>query len=160
MSENEQQERPFEGFGDSSGYEGPLQDGRVYPATLTDMSERFIEKGQWPGWKVIWNFAIEGRTHTEPIEAMTSAATGDQSTARPWLIALVGRQRFDERREKPIKKSELVGRECSLLVQFNEGGWPRVSAVMPRQDSTEAAHEPPPPPPPASKAEDFDDLPF
>lgn len=163
MSDDKVQERPFGGFSDTSGYEGGLQDGAYYNATLTDLKERFIEKGQWPGWKVLWTFAIEGATET--VEAMTSQATGPDSTAGPWLIALVGKARYDARKESVITPTEVIGRECLILIAFNEKGWPRVSAVLPRQQSQPAPApvQPPPasgPAPTPYQASDFDDLPF
>jgi len=154
---DEQQEREFGGFSGAEGYDGPLEDGKLYSATLVKMVERFVDKGQWPGWKVFWTFAIEGREKTIEIESMTSEATGEGSTAGPWLISLVGRQRYEERLTRTITKDELVGRECAILVNFNDRGWPRVTSVIPRQART----SPPPPvaPPPATGGE-FDDLPF
>ena len=156
MSTDEQQTREFQGFSGSDGYDGPLEDGRVYPATLTGIQERFLDKGQYPGWKVFWTFAIEGREQIIEIEAMTSAATGENSKAGPWLVSLVGRERYEGRKSSPITKDEIVGRECGILVQFNDNGWPRVTSVLPRQG--EAAK--PKPAPKKESAEDFDDLPF
>lgn len=150
----EAQEREFGGFSDGGSYDGPLEDNRVYPATLTNLVERYIEAGQWPGWKVIWTFAIEGKTSTEEIETMSSTATGESSKAGPWLVSLVGKARYDERATKPITKEELIGRECAILVQFSDKGWPRVTSVLPR------AGGPATPKPPKPTAADFDDLPF
>lgn len=166
MSEQEIQERPFGGFTASSGYEGGLQDGSYYNATLTGLKERYVEKGQWPGWKVLWTFAIEGATET--IDAMTSQATGPDSTAGPWLTALVGKPRYDTREAQTITPQELIGRECMILVAFNDKGWPRVSAVLPRQVApvapapvpVQSVAPPPAAPGPTTKASDFDDLPF
>jgi hypothetical protein len=164
------QERPFGGFTESSGYDGGLQDGSYYNATLTDIKEVYIEKGQWPGWKVQWDFAIDGTTET--VRGLTSQATGPDSTAGQWLPSLVGKARFDNRKEQKLTTQELVGRECLILVAFNDKGWPRVSAVLPRQvtpapvQPVPVAAVPPPPaapgpaPQPTTRAEDFDDLPF
>ena len=159
MSNEEVQEREFSGFSGGGSYDGPLEDNRVYPATVAAIMERNIEQGQWPGWKVIWTFAIEGKSHTEMVEAMTSTATGDSSKAGPWLIALVGKARYEERSSSPITKEELVGRECSILVQFSDRGWPRVTSVLPRSNGS-APRPAPVPREPANVAADFDNLPF
>jgi hypothetical protein len=156
VSKTEAEERPFGGFSGSEGYDGPLEDGRMYPATLVGLKERHVEQGQWPGWKVIWTFAIEGRERTIEQEAMTSGATGPDSTAGPWIRALVGEARYEERTTQIIPPDELIGRECSIFIRFNDNGWPRVKDVVPRAKRG----EPDPPPPPMSQASDFDDLPF
>ena len=171
MSDQPVQERPFGGFSASSGYEGGLQDGAYYNATLTGLKERYIDKGQYPGWKAIWTFAIEGTTETQ--EAMTSLATGPDSTAGPWIETLVGKARYEAREQKTITMEEMVGRECLLLIKFSDKGWPRVAAVLPRQVTpataapvpVQAAPPPvpasgPPLPQPTTSAADFDDLPF
>ena len=155
------EERPFQGFSAGSEYEGALQDGQYYKARLIGLKERNIESGQWPGWKVIWGFDI--LDPQERLEAMTSTATGEGSKAGEWLTALLGAARLEEHRNtRPIAKDELAGRECMLLIRFNEKGWPRVGAVFPPQVAPVPAPAPqadPPPqePPPAGE---FDDLPF
>jgi hypothetical protein len=169
MSENQPQERPFGGFSGTSGYEGGLLDGSYYNAVVTGMKEVLIEAGEWPGWKVEWTFAIEGSG--EEVRQLTSLATGEGSTAGPWLITLVGRQRYDERETQVITAPELVGRECLVLVSFSKKGWPRVGGVLPRQQAPapvpQAVPAPVPAPvpvaaprEPANIASDFDDLPF
>ena len=166
MSDEQVQERPFGGFAGTSGYEGGLQDGAYYNATLTGLKERYIDKGQFPGWKVLWTFALDGTTETQ--EAMTSLATGPDSTAGPWIETLVGKARYEAREQKTIAMEELIGRECMLLVKFNDKGWPRVGAVLPRQAPAQPVAPapvavPPPPAPgpaPTTTASDFDDLPF
>lgn len=172
MSDSDKaEERPFGGFSTGSGYEGALEDGKYYPARLVGLKERNITQGQWPGWKVIWGFDVT--SPAERIEAMTSTATGEGSTAGEWLTALLGAPRLEEHRNsRPITGDELRGRECMILVGFSDKGWPKVRAVFPPQSSGAAAVPPPPaaappPPPPPSQgyrptatAADFDDLPF
>lgn len=160
----EQQERPFGGFSDTSGYDGGLQDGSYYNATLTAIKEVHIEKGQWPGWKVEWTFTVDDSG--EPVRQLTSQATGPDSTAGPWLITLVGKERYEQRKDRTITPTELVGRECLILVGFSDGGWPRVAGVLPRPEPTPVAQpvaQPAPaaqPTAPANRADDFSDLPF
>jgi len=170
MSDQEVQERPFGGFGDSSNYDGPLQDGSFYPAVLLGVKERYIEAGQYPGWKVIWGFRLtlpDGTT--ELLEAMSSAATGPDSKAGEWLVALVGQERFNQRAASAIK-SELEGARCQVYVKFSEKGWPRVGGVFPAQNTAQAPTPPTPPQAtptapapqrrPTQQDENYDDLPF
>jgi len=170
MSEQQQtEERPFGGFSGGATYDGGLRDNSYYDVTLAGIKSRNLTTGQWPGWKVVWSFAIKGSSET--LEAMTSEATGEASTAGPWLIVLVGQQRYDERETRKIMPDELIGREAMVLVKFNERGWPKVGGLLPCQppaiNPVPVAAVPPPaapaPTPVASAPEppnDFDDLPF
>jgi len=164
QQQTEQQERPFGGFGDSATYDGGLQDEQYYNVTLAGIKSVYIDKGQWPGWKVEWQYAVEGTT--EELKALTSEATGEESTAGPWLVVLVGKQRYDERKTRKIEANELIGREGMALVRFNDKGWPRVKAILPRQQATPAPTPSTAPVPVAAPAaptqanENYDDLPF
>ena len=158
-----QEEQEFEEFGAGSGYEGGLTDSQYYNATVTAMTQRMITGIQFPGMKVIWTFSIDGSG--EPVEGMTSTATGENSKAADWLTALFGTKRFEARATQPIKRDEIVGKECMVLIKFSEKGWPRVQAVLPRQQVAQPAPVAPTPvsaPVSAAqqRAEDFDDLPF
>jgi len=147
----------FEGF---SGPATDFEDGALYPVTLTKLTRKVVTGPFGTGPAIVWTFTTEeGGT----IEGMTSEATGPKSKARPWLEALVGKARVKEITTRIIQPSELVGRECQVLVGMNNDGYPRVEAVLPLgnqpapREATPAPRDAAPLPEPQPE---FDDLPF
>ena len=164
-SEEQAEERDFDGF--SSGYAGSLQEGQLYAATLTGMKERrikskFSDDEDGKAWVIIWTFVIDDPR--EPVELMSSKAQGEASkAARLVLIPLTGRNRWEDRGRNPYTKLDLIGRECSLTVEFSDSGWPKVSTVLASQTgaaTTPSAHVEGTPLPAANSGADLDDLPF
>ena len=65
--------------------------------------------------------------------------------ARPWLEALVGKARVKDMASRIIGPTELIGRECQVLIEINDAGYPRVKSVLPR-DQSHPRHDPEPGP--------------
>lgn len=112
-----------------------LEDQTTYPATLIrltmkELPSTFSETGKAPA--IIWTFGIEGSEET--VDGTSSLATGPRSKARPWIDALLGRATASEMMKAGgIRKTALIGRECTVLVSINDNGYPKVANVLPPQ---------------------------
>jgi hypothetical protein len=111
-------------------------DQGVYPAILTSIGTKVIEKGAYAGETIrIWKFQVEVDGKSESIEASSSLAFGPKSKAYQWFTALMGRNPvFGE------KNVQLAGRPCRLhLIVDEESGYNRVAAVLPAEKGQRVA---------------------
>lgn len=122
----------FEGF---EATQSELEDQTTYPATLIrltmkELPSAFSETGKAKA--IIWTFGIEGSEET--VDGTSSLATGPRSKARPWIDALLGKATASEMMKAGgIRKTALIGRECTVLIAINDNGYPKVANVLPPQ---------------------------
>lgn len=163
-------EEAFEGF--TGGGDTHLADGSFHAATLTELNIIRLPS-KWPEYPdgtartVEWVFVLDepgpdGGTVT--VKGTSSLSVGKKSRAYPWLVSLVGTARADAAGREMIKKAELVGRECTVVIQINDSGYPKVSSVLPSQKgATPAAQQAPKAEQkaaPADPTSDLEDLPW
>ena len=114
------------------GPEVDVEDGE-YPARLVDLGTVMVN---WDGEdreRVRWDFALDdfaqdddGRPVT--LAGWSSRSTGERSTARRWLAALVGAEGIAN--GVSLRKSDVVGRPCRIVVVHDDRGYPKVDLVM------------------------------
>jgi hypothetical protein len=98
----------------------------VYPAQLIDLDSMTVEWDGEPSVRLRWTFAIEdGSDATVP--AFTSTSTGDRSTARKYVTALLGPVGAETRE---LRKRDLIGRLCQVIIAHNDRGYPKVESVL------------------------------
>lgn len=106
-------------------------DAGIYPATLTKLELKEIEKGEYAGDTIrIWTFNVEVDGKLEPVSGSSSLAFGPKSKAYEWFTAIMGRSPvFGE------KGVDIVGRRCSLwLIVDPDSGYNRIKQVLPATD--------------------------
>lgn len=111
-------------------------DAGLYPATLTKLEVKTIEKGAYAGDTIrIWTFAVDVNGTTEKVDASSSLAFGSKSKAYRWFNALVGRPPvFGE------KGVQLAGLPCQLMLVIDEdSGYNKVADVLPAKQGQKVA---------------------
>lgn len=110
-------------------------DQGIYPATLTKLELKEIEKGEYAGNTIrVWTFQVDVDGVPEKVEASSSLAFGSKSKAYGWFLALVGRPPVFG--EKGVK---IVGLPCRLHLIVNDDGYNKVAAVLPADKGQKAA---------------------
>jgi hypothetical protein len=111
---------------------GPLVDvaDGEHPAQLVELSVVPVE---WDGElrdRIRWDFAVEAAGAESPplVAGWTSRATGERSTARKWIAALLGSEGIANGRR--VKRGELVGRPGRIIVEHDDNGYPKVGLVL------------------------------
>ena len=141
MTDYEETQDPQEDWAGFSGAQTDIEDQSLHPATLTDLTRKMLPSQFDPSGRapaIIWTFALEDIEGTT-IDGTTSEATGPKSKARPWLEALIGKDKTKELLRGRIDKKVLIGRPCQVLVAINDNGYPKVSAVLPAQGARRTA---------------------
>ena len=113
------------------GPEVDVPDGE-HPATLVDLGTMLVN---WDGEereRVRWDFGLaelvadDGAAIT--VSGWTSRNTGEKSTARRWLAGLLGADGIAT--GATIRKADLVGRPCRIVVVHDDKGYPKVDLVL------------------------------
>lgn len=131
----------------------------TYPATLIAVNEKMIPSkftddpsGLAPSWE--WVFSLDGG---EEVNGLTSTYVTPKSRAFGYLVALMGKDKVIN--GAGFELSDLIGRKALVVVEINDGGWPRVVGVMPPMRAAKAAPVKPAAPE-VVEAEEESDLPF
>jgi len=113
------------------GPEVDVEDGQ-YAAQLVALGTVMVN---WDGEdreRVRWDFALDdlatddGQSVT--LAGWTSRSTGEKSTARRWIAALLGPEGIANGRT--LRKSDLVGRPCRVVIVHDDKGYPKVDLVL------------------------------
>lgn len=75
-----------------------------------------------------WVFQVAVDEGIEELEGVTSRATGPKSKMRGWVASLLGRQPDGGER---LGGLGLVGKPCMVVIALDDGGYPKVDAVLP-----------------------------
>lgn len=127
-------------------------DAGTYPATLTKIETKEIEKGPFAGDTIrVWHFSVDVDGVTEKVSGSTSLAFGPKSKAYEWFTNIMGRS--------PVwgeKGVDIIGRPCLLsLIVDEKSGYNRIQHVLPPNRGQQ-----PVAPAVAASDDDLPDLPF
>ena len=137
MTTPTEQERPaYQSMGDDEtafrfGPEVDVPDGE-HSATLVDLGTMLVVWDNEERERVRWDFGLselvteEGAAIT--VSGWTSRSTGEKSTARRWLAALLGADGIAN--GATIRKADLTGRPCRIVVVHDDKGYPKVDLVL------------------------------
>lgn len=114
------------------GPEVDVADGE-HPAMLVGLSLMLVN---WDGEdreRVRWDFAPQDVPELEDgspamVSAWTSRNTGEKSTARRWIAAMLGSAAIAN--GVTVKAGELAGKPCRIVVVHDDKGWPKVDLVL------------------------------
>lgn len=114
------------------GPEVDVPDGE-HPALLLGLSSMMVN---WDGEdreRVRWDFAPDDVPPMEDgsaatVSAWTSRNTGEKSTARRWIAALLGAEAIANGRV--VRAGELAGLRCRIVTIHDDKGWPKVDLVL------------------------------
>jgi hypothetical protein len=108
------------------GPEVDVADG-TYPATLTKLEPFTAEREGEPVDLIRWTFAIED-ANVGPVEVagVSSRARGPRAKSVAWLAALVPGAKPGTN----FRARELIGRECLVVIEHDDNGFPRVGNVV------------------------------
>lgn len=113
---------------------GPLVDvaDGEHPATLVNLGRMQVTWDGEPRDRVRWDFGILDAFDQDDAPALvsgwTSTSTGEKSTARRWIAALAGPAAIAV--GVILRKSDLVGRGCRVIVVHDQNGYPKVDLVL------------------------------
>lgn len=109
---------------------GPLVDvdDGEHRAQLVELSTMPVEYDGETRDRIRWDFAIDEPGETIIVPGWTSKATGERSTARKWIAALIGAEAIAKGRR--IRRPDLVGRPCRIVVEHTDDGYPKIGLVL------------------------------
>jgi hypothetical protein len=109
---------------------GPLidVDDGEHSAQLVELSTMPVEYDGETRDRIRWDFAIDEPGEKVIVPGWTSTATGERSTARKWISALLGAESISKGRR--IRRPDLVGRPCRIIVEHTDDGYPKIGLVL------------------------------
>jgi hypothetical protein len=114
------------------GPEVDVADGE-HPALLVGLSSMMVN---WDGEdreRIRWDFAPQDVPELDDgtpalVSAWTSRNTGEKSTARRWIAAVLGAEAIAN--GVTVKAGDLAGKLCRIVVVHDDKGWPKVDLVL------------------------------
>lgn len=105
---------------------GPAHDvtDGSYSAVVVGLAQFEWESPEGPKPLLRWTFDVGG----VELEGVTSVSVGPKSKAFRWMTALVGAAAMSQ--PKAWRGSELVGLNCTVSVEHDGNGYPRVGEVF------------------------------
>lgn len=114
---------------------GPLYDvaDGEHAAQLVELSTVTVEWDNEPRQRIRWDFAPDDAGTDDSgspviVTGWSSTSTGEKSTARRWLAALLGADGIANGRR--VRRPELIGKPCRVIVEHDDNGYPKVALVL------------------------------
>lgn len=114
---------------------GPLYDvaDGEHPAQLVELSTIDVEYDGEMRKRVRWDFAPDDAGSQDDgapviVTGWSSTSTGEKSTARRWLAALLGADGIANGRR--LRRPDLIGKTCRIVVEHDDNGYPKVALVL------------------------------
>lgn len=114
------------------GPEVDVADGE-HPALLIGLSSMMVNWDNEERERIRWDFAPQDVPLLDDgspalVSAWTSRSTGEKSTARRWIAALLGSAAIAN--GVTVKAGDLAGLACRIVVVHDDKGWPKVDLVL------------------------------